>query len=112
MGGGTISASTSRSGHGGRANNGNPEYRARIGIGPPLPPAVIRETAAGPHGIAIATLVARLDRPSGNITGFATVEPSIVGKRLELLLEIAPSRWNAKKCQFHRHFWEVAARPG
>jgi putative tryptophan/tyrosine transport system substrate-binding protein len=35
-------------------------------------------------------LVARLDRPSGNITGFATVEPSVVGKRLELLSEIVP----------------------
>jgi putative ABC transport system substrate-binding protein len=35
-------------------------------------------------------LVARLDRPSGNITGFAVVEPSVVGKRLELLSEIVP----------------------
>ena len=35
-------------------------------------------------------IVARLDRPSGNITGFATSEPSLGGKWLELLLEIAP----------------------
>ena len=35
-------------------------------------------------------LVARLDRPGGNITGFATLEPSVVGKRLELLSEIVP----------------------
>jgi putative ABC transport system substrate-binding protein len=35
-------------------------------------------------------IVARLDRPSGNITGFAVFEPSVVGKRLELLAEIAP----------------------
>jgi putative ABC transport system substrate-binding protein len=35
-------------------------------------------------------LVARLDRPSGNITGFATNEASMVGKWLELLSEIAP----------------------
>jgi putative tryptophan/tyrosine transport system substrate-binding protein len=35
-------------------------------------------------------LVARLDRPSGNITGFAVVEPSVVGKRLEMLSEIVP----------------------
>jgi putative ABC transport system substrate-binding protein len=35
-------------------------------------------------------LVARLDRPSGNITGFAVLEPSVVGKRLELLSEIVP----------------------
>jgi len=35
-------------------------------------------------------LVARLDRPSGNITGFALVEASLGGKGLELLSEIAP----------------------
>jgi putative ABC transport system substrate-binding protein len=35
-------------------------------------------------------VVPRLDRPSGNITGFATSEASLGGKRLELLLEIAP----------------------
>jgi putative ABC transport system substrate-binding protein len=35
-------------------------------------------------------LVERLDRPSGNITGFATNEASMAGKWLELLSEIAP----------------------
>jgi putative ABC transport system substrate-binding protein len=35
-------------------------------------------------------IVARLDRPSGNITGFAIEEPSLGGKWLELLSEIAP----------------------
>jgi putative ABC transport system substrate-binding protein len=35
-------------------------------------------------------LVARLDRPSGNITGFAYLEASLGGKWLELLSEIAP----------------------
>jgi putative ABC transport system substrate-binding protein len=34
--------------------------------------------------------VARLDRPSGNITGVAIYEPSLGGKWLELLSEIAP----------------------
>ncbi len=34
--------------------------------------------------------VASLARPGGNITGFATVEPSIGGKWLELLTAIAP----------------------
>jgi putative ABC transport system substrate-binding protein len=34
--------------------------------------------------------VARLDRPSGNITGFAGLEASLGGKWLELLSEIAP----------------------
>jgi putative ABC transport system substrate-binding protein len=35
-------------------------------------------------------LVARLDRPSGNVTGFANIEASMGGKLLELLLEIMP----------------------
>jgi len=35
-------------------------------------------------------IVARLDRPSGNVTGFATYEASLAGKWLELLSEIAP----------------------
>jgi putative ABC transport system substrate-binding protein len=35
-------------------------------------------------------IVARLDRPSGNITGFADFEAMLAGKWLELLSEIAP----------------------
>jgi putative ABC transport system substrate-binding protein len=35
-------------------------------------------------------LVARLDRPSGNVTGFAVFEATLGGKWLELLSEIAP----------------------
>ena len=35
-------------------------------------------------------IVARLDRPSGNITGFASYEATLAGKWLELLSEIAP----------------------
>jgi putative ABC transport system substrate-binding protein len=35
-------------------------------------------------------LLARLDRPSGNITGFANFEAALGGKWLELLSEIAP----------------------
>ena len=35
-------------------------------------------------------LVERLDRPSGNTTGFATFEPPLGGKWLELLSEVAP----------------------
>jgi len=35
-------------------------------------------------------LVSRLDRPNGNITGFATNEATLAGKWLELLSEIAP----------------------
>ena len=41
-----------------------------------------REVASG--------IVARLDRPSGNVTGFASFEASLGGKWLELLTEIAP----------------------
>jgi putative ABC transport system substrate-binding protein len=37
-----------------------------------------------------SSIVARLDRPSGNITGFATYEATLGGKWLELLSEIAP----------------------
>jgi putative tryptophan/tyrosine transport system substrate-binding protein len=36
-------------------------------------------------------LVPRLDRPSGNITGFAILETSLGGRWLELLSEIAPA---------------------
>ena len=58
--------------------------------------AVQRETRTIP--IVFATLgdpvasgiVARLDRPSGNVTGFATFEATLGGKWLELLSEIAP----------------------
>ena len=35
-------------------------------------------------------IVPRLDRPSGNTTGFANYEASLAGKWLELLSEIAP----------------------
>jgi putative tryptophan/tyrosine transport system substrate-binding protein len=38
-----------------------------------------------------SAIVARLDRPSGNITGFGTNEASLGGKWLELLSEIAPA---------------------
>jgi putative ABC transport system substrate-binding protein len=35
-------------------------------------------------------IVPRLDRPGGNVTGFASFEATLGGKWLELLLEIAP----------------------
>jgi putative tryptophan/tyrosine transport system substrate-binding protein len=37
-----------------------------------------------------SSIVGRLDRPSGNITGFAILEATLGGKWLELLSEIAP----------------------
>jgi putative ABC transport system substrate-binding protein len=58
--------------------------------------ALQRETLTIPIVFVIVTdpvasgLVARLDRPSGNITGFAAYEASLGGKWLELLSEIAP----------------------
>jgi putative ABC transport system substrate-binding protein len=58
--------------------------------------AVQRETQTIPIvfagvGEPVASgIVERLDRPSGNITGFANLEGSLGGKWLELLTEIAP----------------------
>jgi putative ABC transport system substrate-binding protein len=58
--------------------------------------AVQRETPTIPivfanvGGPVASGLVARLDRPSGNVTGFALYEASLGGKWLELLSEIAP----------------------
>jgi putative tryptophan/tyrosine transport system substrate-binding protein len=58
--------------------------------------AVQQETRAIPIVFAgvtdpVATgIVDRLDRPSGNITGLAIFEPTLGGKWLELLSEIAP----------------------
>jgi putative ABC transport system substrate-binding protein len=58
--------------------------------------AVKRETRTTPIvfvlvGDPVASgIVERLNRPSGNITGFATWEASLGGKWLELLSEIAP----------------------
>jgi putative tryptophan/tyrosine transport system substrate-binding protein len=64
--------------------------------GTPGTVAVQRETPTIPivfarAGDPVASgIVARLDRPSGNVTGFATYETSLTGKYLELLSEIAP----------------------
>ncbi len=58
--------------------------------------AVQRETQTIPIVFAGAgdpvanRIVTRLDRPSGNTTGFAILEASLGGKWLELLSEIAP----------------------
>jgi putative ABC transport system substrate-binding protein len=62
----------------------------------PATVAVQRETRTIPIVFASAIdpvasgIVPRLDRPSGNITGFATLEGTLGGKWLELLSEIAP----------------------
>jgi putative ABC transport system substrate-binding protein len=62
----------------------------------PATAAVQRETRTIPIVFASVIdpvssgIVARLDRPSGNITGFASLEATLGGKWLELLSEIAP----------------------
>jgi putative ABC transport system substrate-binding protein len=62
----------------------------------PATVAVQRETRTTPivfEGVSdpvASGLVARLDRPSGNVTGFATFEATLGGKWLELLSETAP----------------------
>jgi putative ABC transport system substrate-binding protein len=58
--------------------------------------ALRRETPTIPIVFANVTdpvaqrIVARLDRPTGNVTGFANLEATLGGKWLELLSEIAP----------------------
>jgi putative ABC transport system substrate-binding protein len=62
----------------------------------PATVALQRETRTIPIVFASVTdpvaqrIVARLDRPSGNVTGFANLETTLGGKYLELLTEIAP----------------------
>jgi putative ABC transport system substrate-binding protein len=89
---------------GGDANRIRALAQDLVGLQPDIilttatPPAVAlqRETRTIPIVFTNLTdpvasgIVARLDRPSGNITGFALWEPSMGGKWLELLSEIAP----------------------
>jgi putative ABC transport system substrate-binding protein len=62
----------------------------------PATVAVQRETQTIPIVFAnvgdpvASRIVSRLDRPGGNVTGFAAFEASLAGKWLELLSEIAP----------------------
>src|SRR5215471_6896153 len=69
---------------------------AILSVTTPVTGALIRETQTIP--IVIATVadpissgfVTNLGRPGGNVTGFALYEPSMGGKWLELLKQIAP----------------------
>jgi putative tryptophan/tyrosine transport system substrate-binding protein len=67
-----------------------------VANGTPATVALLRETRtipivfAGVFDPVASGIVERLDRPSGNITGFAACEASLGGKWLELLSEIAP----------------------
>ena len=64
--------------------------------GTPATAALQRETQTIPVVFVTAVdpvasgIVPQLDRPSGNFTGFGLLEPSLGGKWLELLSEIAP----------------------
>jgi putative ABC transport system substrate-binding protein len=64
--------------------------------GTPATFAIQRETRTIPIVFATVAepvasgIVPRLDRPGGNVTGFATFETSLAGKWVELLSEIAP----------------------
>ena len=64
--------------------------------GTPATVALQRETRTIPIVVAgvgdpvASSIVARLDRPGGDITGFATSEASMGGKWIELLSEVAP----------------------
>jgi putative ABC transport system substrate-binding protein len=67
-----------------------------VANGTPETVALQRETRSIPLVFANVSdpvasgIVSRLDRPSGNITGFASMEASLGDKWLELLSEIAP----------------------
>jgi putative tryptophan/tyrosine transport system substrate-binding protein len=65
--------------------NGNPPTIALQRETQTIP--IVFLNAADPVG---SGLVARIDRPGGNITGFANLEASLAGKWLELLSEITP----------------------
>jgi putative tryptophan/tyrosine transport system substrate-binding protein len=70
---------------------------AILSVTTPVTDALVRQTQTIP--IVIATVadpissgfVTSLGRPGGNVTGFALYEPSMGGKWLELLKQIAPS---------------------
>jgi putative ABC transport system substrate-binding protein len=92
--------------------------------GTPATVAVQRETRtipivfAGVNDPVASGLVARLNQPGGNITGFAALEVSLGGKWLELLSEIAPGLKRAAfmfdpdgaGVSIHRPSLETAAR--
>jgi putative ABC transport system substrate-binding protein len=89
---------------GGDANRMRALAKELVGLQPdiivtsstPATVAVQRETQTVPivfAGVAepvASGLVPRLDRPGGNVTGFAILETSLGGKWLELLSEITP----------------------
>jgi putative ABC transport system substrate-binding protein len=77
--------------------------------------AVQRETRAIPIVFAVGTdpvatgIVPRLNQPGGNTTGFGGFEPSLGGKWLELLSEIAPGLKRATIMLFNPNFPAISA---
>jgi putative ABC transport system substrate-binding protein len=75
--------------------------------GTPATAAVQRETRtipivfAGVGDPVASGIVARLDRPRGNVSGFGTFEATLGGKWLELLSEIAPGLKRATAILFN-----------
>jgi putative ABC transport system substrate-binding protein len=68
--------------------------------------AVQRETRivfAGVTDPVALRIVARLNQPGGNVTGFADFEASMGGKWLELLSDIAPGLKRAQSCSIPTH---------
>jgi putative ABC transport system substrate-binding protein len=63
----------------------------------PITATLLQETRTIPIVFALVAdpigsgFVASFARPGGNVTGFVTIEPTMAGKWLELLKEIAPS---------------------
>jgi putative ABC transport system substrate-binding protein len=90
--------------HGDDINRIRPLAQELVGLQPdiifadstPATVALQQETRTIPIVFAGVTdpvasgIVARLDRPSGNVTGFASYEATLAAKWLELLSEIAP----------------------
>jgi hypothetical protein len=92
-------------------------------IGTPATAALQRETRTIPIVFpnvgdpVVSVIVERLNRPGGNVTGFALFEPSLGGKWLELLSEIAPGLKRAAICSIltrpsHRFLRRPCCRAG
>jgi putative ABC transport system substrate-binding protein len=96
-----------------------------LASGTPATLALQRETRTIPIVFAnvsdpvVRGIVPRLNRPGGNVTGFATTEASLGGKWLELLSEIAPgvkraaimSNPDINPVSVYMPSFETAARP-
>jgi putative ABC transport system substrate-binding protein len=117
-------------GDGGDINRIREVARELVGLQPdiiladstPATLALQRETRTIPIVFAFVSdpvasgIVARLDRPNGNVTGFVSMETTLGGKWLELLSEIAPGlkraaiMFNLAPVSIYMPSFETAAR--